>query len=644
MPVALELHDGRHITYSAALNKEENIKNQILEVSARNKLYEELWNQRHTIEGLVKHHLGLGNQAKCAIAPTTRWIRGSFNVCIPLAIKSANSSTTSLMFRCAMPHKLAEAKHPGAVDEKVGSEVGTYVWMQSQCPEIRIPHLYGFGFTNHLHFTHEQHRPFYIRFVRIVQRFFRCLRPHPPILSSYTNNQTHHRLPTAYMLLEYIGPETGQMLSNTWGEYHGDPVRRGRLFHGLARLVLSLARVPQPRTGSFQFHQDCTITLSNRPLSCSTMILENNGAPRTIPKDTTYTCTDPFVADMLTFHDGSFLSNPNAVSDDDDCKGQMAAKTLLRAVSPHYVKQEHRAGPFLLQLTDLHASNIFVDKDWNVTTVIDLEWVCALPIEMLAVPYWLTGRGIDEIVGDYLQDFNEVRQEFMHALEEEESRIAHRQLTLAPAMHASWESGAVWFWRCLSSVNATYSLVDDHISPQFSRLSWIVAQLLTDQAFELVGRDRMPWTASSRDTMREYIRAAVVEGPAPRGRAGTPASNIARWAPTAASPLPQSCYRSCYAMGRPSASPPALSSAAASHLPARPRPRSCHPDEARPVLYRLSSTARPLSGQWGFRGIQDRDPLVPEATMTPPAMTPSPQPRRTARHLRTAVAMSSGPP
>lgn len=151
MPSALELHDGRYITYNAALNKEENILNQILEVSARNKLYKELWSHRHTIEGLVKLHLGLGDQAKCSIAPPAGWIRGSFNVCIPLAIKSTNSSAKRLMFRCAMPHKLAEAKHPGTVDEKVGSEVGTYVWMQSQCPEIRIPHLYGFGFANHLH-------------------------------------------------------------------------------------------------------------------------------------------------------------------------------------------------------------------------------------------------------------------------------------------------------------------------------------------------------------------------------------------------------------------------------------------------------------------------------------------------------------
>ena len=43
-----------------------------------------------------------------------------------------------------------------------------------------------------------------------------------------------------------------------------------------------------------------------------------------------YTCTEPFVADMLTLHENSFLSNPNAVYDAKDCRGQMAASALLQ--------------------------------------------------------------------------------------------------------------------------------------------------------------------------------------------------------------------------------------------------------------------------------------------------------------------------
>jgi len=166
--------------------------------------------------------------------------------------------------------------------------------------------------------------------------------------------------------------------------------------------MLSLARVPQARIGSFQFHDNGTVTLTNRPLSCSVMILENDGAPRTMSRDETFVCTDAFVSDMLTFYDYRFLSQPNAVYSDDDCRAQMAVKALLRVLSPRHVRRDLRSGPFALQLTDLHASNIFVDEEWNVPGLVDLEWICALPLEMLRAPYWMTGCAVDDIQGEEL--------------------------------------------------------------------------------------------------------------------------------------------------------------------------------------------------------------------------------------------------
>lgn len=208
--------------------------------------------------------------------------------------------------------------------------------------------------------------PFYLRLWRMFQRSSRNYLRYPT-LSQYVLSPTHLRLPTAYMLLEYIGPDKGEMLSDTWDRHRSDLVRRQKLFRGMARLILSLARIPQPRIGSFQFHNNGTITLSNRPLPCSIIILENEGAPRTISRNETYTCVEPFVADILTFHDNFLLSNLNAAHSTEDCLGQMAAKTMLRALSHHYIQPESRHGPFRLQLTDFHASNIFVDKDWNIT-------------------------------------------------------------------------------------------------------------------------------------------------------------------------------------------------------------------------------------------------------------------------------------
>lgn len=310
-------------------------------------------------------------------------------------------------------------------------------------------------------------------FQRRLRNLLQC---HP--LSPYTTYPMSQRLSTAYMILEHIGPNTGQMLSSSWERHRNDLVRRQNLFRGMARLMLSLANIPRPRIGSFQFHTDGTISLTNRPLPCSVMILENDGALRTIQKNEMYTCTEPFVADMLTLHENSFLNNPTAVYDAKDCRGQMAVGALLRLLSHHYVEQKHRNGPYYLQLTDFHESNIFVDEHWNITCVIDLEWVCALPPEMLAVPYWLTGHGIDEIVDDNLREFDDIRQEFMKIFEEEVN-VASMPM-LASIMYKSWESGGVWFWRCLTSTNAMISLVEDHICPRFSRLSSKAEEILSE--------------------------------------------------------------------------------------------------------------------------------------------------------------------
>lgn len=76
--------------------------------------------------------------------PSHCWIRGSFNVCVFVEVKSG-SLARKVVFRCPMPHKLAEARYPGSIDEKLSGEVGAHVWIEKHCPEIRSPHLFGFG-------------------------------------------------------------------------------------------------------------------------------------------------------------------------------------------------------------------------------------------------------------------------------------------------------------------------------------------------------------------------------------------------------------------------------------------------------------------------------------------------------------------
>lgn len=91
--------------------------------------------------------------------------------------------------------------------------------------------------------------------------------------------------------------------------------------------------------------------------------MENDGAVRSITKNETHTSTELFVADMLTLHESHFRNEQNAVHDDEDCRSRMASGVLLKALSHHFVERASRNGPFILQLTDFHESNIFVDRE-----------------------------------------------------------------------------------------------------------------------------------------------------------------------------------------------------------------------------------------------------------------------------------------
>lgn len=84
-----------------------------------------------------------------------------------------------------------------------------------------------------------------------------------------------------------------------------------------------------------------------------------------------------YTVDMLSFHDSRFRSQPNAVDDLEDCGYQLSALSAMRIIFPSFFQREFRCGPFSFMLTDLHQSNIFVDAEWNITYLVDLEWACS---------------------------------------------------------------------------------------------------------------------------------------------------------------------------------------------------------------------------------------------------------------------------
>lgn len=267
------------------------------------------------------------------------------------------------------------------------------------------------------------------------------------------------------MLLDYVDSKQGRMLSQSLKDFREtDTNRMQNLFRGISRIMLSLASKAQPCIGSLRFNDDGSITLANRPLFCANSILESEGAPRTVKK--TYKTSGGFIDDMLKFREEAFRAQPNAVNDEEDCYLQMLHMILLRLLKPQFVDC-HSEGPFVLQFTDFHASNIFVDDQWNITALIDLEFVCALPPGMMSVPHWLLVDAIDEI-NDHIDAFGRMHEAFMDEFRDEEIRFGHEhRIKLASSIQESWKTYSYWFFLCLTSINGMAYCLEDHLYEKF---------------------------------------------------------------------------------------------------------------------------------------------------------------------------------
>lgn len=95
----------------------------------------------------TKESLSTANTV-CKVAEEFReWVYGSFNACILVYIDdSVKFHTKKVFIRFPLPYKVGELQHPGNAEEKLRCEVATYMWIQSNCPDVPIPCLRGFGF------------------------------------------------------------------------------------------------------------------------------------------------------------------------------------------------------------------------------------------------------------------------------------------------------------------------------------------------------------------------------------------------------------------------------------------------------------------------------------------------------------------
>lgn len=170
---------------------------------------------------------------------------------------------------------------------------------------------------------------------------------------------------------------------------------------------------------------------------------------------------------------------------------QLSALTALRSLLPRFCDQRSRLGPFVLTLPDLHQSNIFVDDEWNVTRVIDLEFAPVYPMQMVNVPHWLNRQSVDDLVGPALDEYKSLYDAFVTIVEREEIAGQHTN-TFSRKLREDWEKGRLWYALALSSINGFPIIFEQHLRPKFYEKFDLdtdgvaLAQLWHENVFEFI--------------------------------------------------------------------------------------------------------------------------------------------------------------
>ncbi|PYH92100.1 hypothetical protein BO71DRAFT_411241 [Aspergillus ellipticus CBS 707.79] len=456
----LPLLRGNSISLEEALGEDDNILHRLDYPQQQKDFWSHLSSHKGDIEAVVAFHLSVEH---CQVADEANWLFGSYNVCIPVDV--GGQPEKRVLVRIPLPFKIGEANNPGNVDEKLRSEVATYIWIHENCPTVPIPILYGFAFSDGQTFA----KPSCVSlFTRVRWHIARTIRSWlgSPISCPYVGLQPFSALTTGYMIISFV--ENGRMLSDTWATHLlEDKSRRQTLFSDLSHIMVSLNRVRLPQIGSLTLNNDGFLSLTNRPLTLRLQTFENEGIP-TIPRDSTYQSVEPYILDLLQCHDNRIYHQPNAIHDTNDGQEQFAALTMMRGLLHQFVSRQYRNGPFGLTLTDLHPSNIFVDEEWHITCLIDLEWACSFPVELQTPPYWLSGRPIDDIEhGEHLQTFEKIVTEFINAFEEQEVKLRGTTAFQAQVIKDCWERGGFWYFQAAHSPKGLLRVFNEHIQGRF---------------------------------------------------------------------------------------------------------------------------------------------------------------------------------
>lgn len=274
-----------------------------------------------------------------------------------------------------------------------------------------------------------------------------------------------------YILVDWIETDTTRKLSSVFSTLR-TKARIENLCQDMSRIILSLSKCAQFRIGSWTIDNNGHINLSNRPIPGHLLLFEDYGVTADIPREMTYRDAASFFADLTLTHDNSLLvpdyglseKNANALSGD--------IIKLEEFLYWSYDQSSPCKGPFVMQFTDMHIGKIFVDEDWHIKYITDLDFACSLPLGTLLPPWWWWwSEKPFKITLNEKYDLHKIRhKQFMEIFDREEKtynrELWHRgKLYSRAAMIAkAMDSNRFWYGRTFVNHQKLYRLLDANIS------------------------------------------------------------------------------------------------------------------------------------------------------------------------------------
>lgn len=491
------------------------------------KFFDYLESRENDIKHIVAWHLKLKAGKIPQLAPRHAWLRGYFNINIPVSIENwSHQPHKRVLFRIPLPYKVGEARHPGNVDEKLRCEVATFVWLLDKHPTVPVPLLWGFGFptgacvrrscalgifkfgTDEIQFSIVEptscNHGIGDRQQEERSTHFASYRP-----------LLHHRhdheydLKTGYLIMEFIEEIDGQPLSRYWSTDPDKRDLRTTFLADLSRIMLSLSSVKFNDIGSLRFCDNGFLSLSNRPLHFRLQQLENRLVPSGIPRSRTYQDARAYFVDLMGCHEKRIRFQRNSIKDRADAEMHFAVQAAMRAVIPHFSRESSSHGPFFFHLTDVHPNNVMVDETGHIKCLIDLEWAVVHPLEFIHPPVWLTGQKVDQLEGSNLQEYEMFLHEFLDIFEKEESALTDppKKVTLfTNTLRRCWDSGAFFYFQGMENPKTCCTLFLQHILPRLD------AGIDSERQMSLMKAWSLLWSVGREEVIRDRLedRAAYL--------------------------------------------------------------------------------------------------------------------------------------